>query len=175
VGNEIVVVGGRTGGQKPGEVAETEIFNGTSWKDAASIPVPGDHLAAVTDGTDVYALGGRTLKASANHSAVQRFDPATNTWTQLTRLPVANSDFGAAYLGGELIIFGGENGLTVYKTVRSYNLTSKTWSTLPNLKYARHGMGATVVGTTIYAMAGASLPGHNGSNGSVQLLRFTKK
>jgi non-specific serine/threonine protein kinase len=176
VNNEIVVIGGRTGGQRPGEVAQTEIFNGTSWHDAASIPVPGDHLAAVTDGTDVYALGGRTLKASANHSAVQRFDPATNTWSQLTNLPVANSDFGAAYLGGELIIFGGENGLTVYKTTRAYNLTSKTWSTLPNLKYARHGMGATVVGNnTIYAMAGASLPGHNGSNGSVQLLRFTKK
>jgi len=176
VGNEIVVVGGRTAGQKPGEVAETEIFNGKSWHDAASIPVPGDHLAAVTDGTDVYALGGRTIKSSENHAAVQRFDPATNTWTQLTKLPVANSDFGAAYLGGELIIFGGENGLTVYNTTRAYNLASRTWSTLPNLKYPRHGMGATVVGNnTIYAVDGASSPGHNGSSSSVQLLRFTQK
>jgi N-acetylneuraminic acid mutarotase len=175
VDNEIVVVGGRTGGKSPGEVAQTEIFNGKSWHDAASIPVPGDHLAAVTDGTYVYALGGRTLEASSNHNAVQRFDPVTGQWTQLTHLPVPNSDFGAAYLGGQLIIFGGENGLKVFSDVRAYNLTSKTWSTLPSLKFARHGMGAAVAGNTIYAIDGASAPGHNASNSSLQLLRFTPK
>ena len=113
VGNEIVVFGGRTGGKSPGEVKQTEIFNGKSWHDATSIPVPGDHLGAVTDGTYVYAIGGRTLEPSANHNAVQRFDPATSKWTQLTPLPVANSDMGAAYAGGQLITFGGENGLSV--------------------------------------------------------------
>ena len=111
VGNQIVVVGGRTGGQHPGDVPQTEIFNGKSWHDAASIPVPGDHLAAVTDGTYVYALGGRKLEPAANHNAVQRFDPATGQWTPLTPMPVANSDMGAAYVGGQLITFGGENGL----------------------------------------------------------------
>src|SRR5215831_19079951 len=168
VGNEIVVMGGRTGGKTPGEVKQTEIFNGKSWKDAASIPVPGDHLAAVTDGKYVYVLGGRTFKASANHNAVQRFDPATNAWTQLTPLPVANSDFGAAYVGGQLITFGGENGLKVFGTVQAYNLASKTWSTLPSMADPRHGMGAAVVGNTIYSIDGASLPGHNGSTNTLQ-------
>jgi N-acetylneuraminic acid mutarotase len=175
VGNKIVVVGGRTGGQHPGEVKQTEIFNGKSWKDARDIPVPGDHLAAVTDGTFLYALGGRTQEASANHNAVQRFDPATNQWTQLTPLPVANSDFGAAFVGGQLIIFGGENGLTVSGTVRAYNLASKTWSTLPSMAQARHGLGAAVVGNTIYAIDGAKLSGHAGSTRTVQVLRFTSK
>ena len=49
----------------------------------------------MTDGTYAYAIGGRTLKSPRNHSAVQRFDPATGKWTQLTPLPVANSDMGA--------------------------------------------------------------------------------
>ena len=168
VGNKIVVAGGRTGGQHPGEVKQTEIFNGTSWRDAPGIPVPGDHLAAVTDGTYMYVIGGRTLEASANHNAVQRFDPATSQWTQLTPLPVANSDMGAAYVGGQLITFGGENGLTVYGTVRAYNLASKTWSTLPNMAQPRHGMGVAVVGNTIYSIDGASLPGHAGSTSTVQ-------
>ena len=159
VGNEIVVVGGRTGGQHPGEVTQTEIFNGKSWHDAASIPVPGDHLGAVTDGTYLYALGGRTLEASSNHNAVQRFDPATNQWTQLTPLPVANSDMGAAYVGGQLITFGGENGLKVSGSVRAYDLASKTWSTLPSMADPRHGMGVVVIGNTIYAIDGAHCPG----------------
>jgi len=172
VGNQIVVVGGRTGGRFPAEVKSTEIFNGKSWHDAPAIPVPGDHLAAVTDGTYVYAIGGRTLVPTANHSAVQRFDPATGHWTQLTPLPVADSDIGAAYISGQLITFGGENGLTVYNTVRDYNLASKTWSTLAPLPDPRHGMAVAVVGNTIYAMDGASLPLHNGSTRTLQYLTF---
>jgi hypothetical protein len=172
VGNQIVVVGGRSGGRFPEEVKPTEIFNGTSWHDAPDIPVPGDHLAAVTDGTYVYALGGRTRVPSANHNAVQRFDPATRKWIQLTTLPVANSDMGAAFVGGQLITFGGENGLTVFRTVRAYNLATKTWSTLPPLPRARHGMAVAVVGKTIYAIDGSSLPSHNGSSRAMQYLRF---
>jgi Protein kinase domain/Kelch motif len=172
VGNKIVVVGGRTGGKDEQEVKTTEIYNGKSWHDARNIPVPGDHLAAVTDGTYLYAIGGRKLQPSANHRAVQRFDPATNQWTQLTPLPVANSDMGAAYVSGRLITFGGENGLSVFSTVRAYDLATKTWSTLPSLAKPRHGMGVAVIGKTIYAIDGASLPSHAGSTRTLQLLRF---
>jgi non-specific serine/threonine protein kinase len=115
------------------------------------------------------------LEPSANHNAVQRFDPATGQWTQLTPMPVANSDMGAAYLGGQLITFGGENGLTVSGTTRAYNLASKTWSTLPNMAQPRHGMGVAVIGNTIFAIDGASQPGHAGSTRTLQLLRFTNK
>jgi N-acetylneuraminic acid mutarotase len=168
VGNKIVVFGGRTGGQVVGEVKQTEVFDGKSWHDAASIPFPGDHLGAVTDGTYVYAIGGRTIKSSANNNHLQRFDPATNTWTQLTPLPVANSDMGAVYTGGQIITFGGENAFSVFSTVRAYNVATKTWSTLANMAQARHGMGATVVGGTVYAIDGASLPGHSGSTRTLQ-------
>jgi non-specific serine/threonine protein kinase len=172
VGNEIVVMGGRTGGRFPAEVKQTEIYNGKNWRDAPAIPVLGDHLAAVTDGTYAYALGGRTIVPTANHNAVQRFDPATGQWTQLTKLPAADSDMGAAYIGGQLITFGGENGLSVFRTVWAYNLATKRWSTLPPLAHARHGMGVAVVGNTIYAIDGAALPGHNGSTRTLQYLNF---
>jgi len=175
VGNKLVVFGGRTGGRVEAEVKQTEVFNGKSWKDAADIPVPGDHLGAVSDGTYAYAIGGRTLKASENHNAMQRFDPATGKWTPLTPLPAANSDMGAVYVDGQIVTFGGENGLTVFKTVRAYNLATKTWSTLPNMAQPVHGMGAAVVGNTIYSIDGASLPGHAGSTRAVQLLRFSVK
>ncbi|HEY3033647.1 MAG TPA: protein kinase, partial [Streptosporangiaceae bacterium] len=168
VGDKIVVVGGRTGGRSVQEVKPTDVFDGRRWHDATDIPVPGDHLAAVSDGRYLYAIGGRTLDASANHKAVQRFDPATGKWAQLPPLPVANSDMGAAYVGGQLITFGGENAFSVFRTARSFNLATKTWSTLPNLAEPRHGMGVAVVGKTIYAIDGASQPGHNGSTPTLQ-------
>jgi non-specific serine/threonine protein kinase len=172
VGNDIVVAGGRTGVCFFNDATTTEIYNGKSWHDAPAIPVPGDHLAAVTDGTYVYALGGRTLEPGANHNAVQRFDPATSRWTQLTRLPVADSDMGAAFVGGQLITFGGENGLSVFRTVWAYSLATKTWSTLPPLARPRHGMGVVVIGNTIYAIDGAALPGHNEATRTMQYLSF---
>ena len=104
-----------------------------------------------------------------------RLDPATNTWTQLPALPVANSDMGAVYVGGQIVTFGGENAFSVFSTVRAYNLATRTWSTLPNMAQARHGMGAAVVGKAIYAIDGAQLPGHAGSTRTLQVLHFTVK
>jgi non-specific serine/threonine protein kinase len=174
VGDQIVVVGGRTGGKTETEVKTTEIYNGKSWHDAPDIPVPGDHLAGVTDGTYLYAIGGRALSVSDNHNALQRFNPATGQWTQLTPLPVADSDFGAAYMGGQLVTFGGENLFSVFRTARAYNLATKKWSTLQSLPVARHGMGVAVLGQTIYAIDGAAEPGHDGSTSTMEKLRFRR-
>src|SRR5207247_10188713 len=94
VGDKIVVVGGRTGGRSVQEVKPTEVFDGKGWHDATDIPVPGDHLAAVSDGKYLYAIGGGTLDASAHPKAVQRFDPATGKWAQLPPRAGANIEPG---------------------------------------------------------------------------------
>ena len=115
VGGEIVVVGGRAAGSSPAEVAPTEVFDGTSWHDAAGIPVTGDHVAAASDGRYVYVVGGRKLSVADNTAAVQRFDPNTNTWTQLPPVPGPVSDCGVAVVGGRLIVVGGESIGTVFE------------------------------------------------------------
>ena len=172
VGNKIVVVGGRTAGTSPQDVATTEVFDGTSWHDAAPIPIPGDHLAAVSDGTYLYAVGGRRLEVTANTAAVQRFDPVADRWIQLPAAPGKVSDSGAAIVGGQLIVVGGESIGTVFNTVWAYDLASSTWSNLPNLAAARHGMAVAAIGNTLYAIDGASQPGHNASTRTVQTLTF---
>jgi N-acetylneuraminic acid mutarotase len=171
VGDKIVVVGGRTGkSAKP--VTATEVFNGTSWRDAAPIPAPGDHLAAASDGKYLYAVGGRQIDVATNTAKVQRFDPATNQWKQLTPMPVRDSDLGAVVVHGQLITVGGESVGSVFGNVRAYNLITKKWSNLPGLVVARHGMGVAAVGNAIDAMDGAGQPGHTDSTRSVQVLRL---
>jgi non-specific serine/threonine protein kinase len=172
VGNKIVVVGGRTAGTPPAEVIPTEIFDGTSWHDAAGIPVPGDHLAAASDGTYLYTVGGRRLEAASNTAAVQRFDPAANRWVQLKDAPGKVSDAGAAILGGRLIVVGGESIGTVFSTVWAYDIASSTWSSQPNLAEPRHGLAVAAIGNTLYAIDGASQTGHNASTPTVQTLTF---
>jgi N-acetylneuraminic acid mutarotase len=172
VGNKIVVVGGRTAGTSPAEVIPTEIFDGTSWHDSAGIPVPGDHLAAASDGTYLYAVGGRQLEVTSNTAAVQRFDPAANRWVQLPAAPGKVSDAGAAIIGGRLIVAGGESIGAVFSTVWAFDLASSTWAILPNLPEPRHGLAVAAVGNTLYAIDGASQPGHNASTPTVQTLTF---
>jgi serine/threonine protein kinase/N-acetylneuraminic acid mutarotase len=172
VGNKIVVVGGRTAGTSPAEVIPTEVFDGTSWHDAAGIPVPGDHLAAASDGTYLYAVGGRRLEVTSNTAAVQRFDPVADRWIQLPAAPGKVSDAGAAIVGGRLIVVGGESIGTVFNTVWAYDLASSTWSSLPNLPAPRHGLGVAAIGNTLYAIDGASQPGHNASTPTLQTLTF---
>ncbi|HTQ15995.1 Kelch repeat-containing protein, partial [Mycobacterium sp.] len=174
VGDKIVVAGGRTAGTPPTEVIPTEIFDGTSWRDAAGIPVPGDHLAAASDGTYLYTVGGRRLEAASNTAAVQRFDPATNQWVQLKAAPGKVSDAGAAFIGGRLIVAGGESTGTVFSTVWAYDPVTSTWSSLPNLAEPRHGLALVAIASTLYAIDGASQTGHNASTPTLQTLTFQK-
>ena len=169
VGNKIVVAGGRTG--DPGkDVLPTEVYNGTSWQDAIPIPTPGDHLAAASDGTYLYVVGGEKLSSSFALAAVQRFDPASGHWTQLPSMPAAATNVGAAVVGGQLITIGGETFSGVLNTVRALNLTTDKWSSLPPLPRARHGMGVAVINSTIYVIGGAGQTGHNDSTKNVQVL-----
>jgi non-specific serine/threonine protein kinase len=173
VGDKIIVVGGRTAAsEKP--VVPTEVFDGTSWHDAAGIPVPGDHLAAASDGTYLYVAGGRHITVTASTAAVQRFDPATGQWTELPPMPSPVSDLGAAVINGQLITVGGESPASVLSTVRAYNLATSTWSSLPDLAAARHGAAVTAIGNILYALDGAAQPGHSASTPTVQILRFGK-
>jgi len=175
VGNDIVVVGGRTGTSGPSSsqpVTTTEVFNGTSWHDAAPIPVPVNHLAAASDGTYLYAVGGHQITDTSTIAALQRFDPATGQWTQLPQMPAPASGLGAVVVGDELVTVGGDNGLSVFSTVRAYNLATKKWSTLPPLPQFRTGLGIVYYNNILYAVNGASRPGHAASTNTLQILRL---
>ena len=53
VGDKLVVAGGQNEKQL---VPQTEVFDGQSWKDAADLPTPREHLAAMSDGFGVALL-----------------------------------------------------------------------------------------------------------------------
>jgi serine/threonine protein kinase/N-acetylneuraminic acid mutarotase len=160
VGDKIIVVGGQAGGQL---VTPTEVFDGNQWKDVAPIPTPRDHLAVVSDGRYLYAVGGRMLSADKNLGAVERYDPATNQWTKLPDLPTPRGGLGAAIVGTRLIAVGGESPTSVFDTVEALDLSTNTWSTLAPMRTPRHGMAILAVGNTLYAIDGAATPGHTGS------------
>ena len=170
VGDKIVVVGGQADNQL---VAPTEVFDGTRWTDAAAIPTPREHLSATTDGTYVYAVGGRNLSSDKNTAAFERFDPATGAWQTLPNMPTPRGGVAATFVDGRVVAAGGEEPTRVLDTVEGYDVDTGTWSTLPPLPVPRHGMALVAVGNSVYAVGGARRPTHQQSAATVEALDFS--
>ncbi|HVE97114.1 MAG TPA: kelch repeat-containing protein [Pseudonocardiaceae bacterium] len=170
VGDNIIVVGGQDNNKL---IATTEIFDGKRWRTAAAIPTLREHLAAASDGTHIYAVGGRALSADKNTAALERYDPSTNRWEQLPPMPTPRGSLGAAIVGNRLIVVGGEQPLGVYDTVQAYDITTTTWTDLPPLRTPRHGLGVAAVGTSVYALNGAARPSHTHSTTTAEALGFS--
>jgi serine/threonine-protein kinase PknK len=169
VGDKLVAVGGQNAKQV---VPQTEVFDGSSWKDSADMPTPREHLAAVSDGTYVYAIGGRFLSADKNSSANERFDPQSGTWTKLVGMPTPRGSYGATYIDGRIVVVGGEEPTMVLNVVEMYNIADAKWSTLAPMPTARHAEVVATVGNTVYCIGGANRSTHEGPIATVEALDF---
>ena len=172
VGDKIVVVGGQADGKL---VPQTEVFDGEGWRDVAEIPTPREHLAAASDGRYLYAVGGRELSADKNSTAIERYDPADDSWTELDGMPQPAGGVGAAYAGGRVVVIGGEGTTAASDAVQAYDIGNERWSRLPVLPRARHGVAVAAVGDTVYAIGGATAAGHLGSTKETEVLDLSGK
>jgi non-specific serine/threonine protein kinase len=169
VGDKIVVVGGQADGKL---VTQTEVFDGTEWKDVAPMLTPREHLAVASDGRYLYAVGGRDLSADKNSGALERYDPANDTWTRLKAIPKATGSVGAAYVAGQVIALGGESTTSVSNAVQAYDVKAQTWSQLTPLPTGRHGIAVTALKDSLYAIGGATTAGHVQSTAEADVLDF---
>ncbi len=172
VGDKIVVVGGQADGKL---VPQTEVFDGERWTDVARMPTPREHLAAASDGRYLYAVGGRELSADKSSTAIERYDPADDSWTELNGMPQAAGGVSAAYAGGRVVAIGGEGTTAASDAVQAYDIRNDGWSRLPALPRARHGIAAAAVGDAVYAIGGATSAGHLGSTKEAEVLDLSGK
>lgn len=168
-GDKLVVVGGQNAKQL---VPQTEVFDGSSWTDAPDMPTAREHLAAVSDGTYVYAIGGRFLSADKNSAALERFDPVSGSWTRLVGMPTPRGSYGATYIDGRIVVVGGEEPTMVLNVVEMYEIADGKWTTLAPMPTARHAEVVATVGNTVYCIGGANRPTHEGPIATVEALDF---
>ena len=169
VGDKLVVFGGQNHKQL---VPQTEVFDGSSWRDAADMPTPLEHLAAVSDGTYAYAIGGRSLSSDKNSTSFDLFDPQSGKWTALVGMPTPRGSYGAAYIDGRIVVVGGEEPTQVLNVVEMYDIAAGKWSTLAPVPTARHAEVVATVGDTVYVIGGANRPTHEGPIATVEALDF---
>lgn len=169
VGDKLVVAGGQNAKQL---VGQTEVFDGSSWRDASNMPTPREHLAAASDGTYMYTIGGRFLSADKNSAAFERFDPQAGTWTTLVDMPTPRGSYGATFLDGRIVAVGGEEPTQVLGVAEMYDIADAKWTTLPPLPTPRHAEAVATVGNAVYCIGGANRPTHEGPVATVEALDF---
>jgi serine/threonine protein kinase/N-acetylneuraminic acid mutarotase len=169
VNDKLVVVGGQN---EKKLVPQTEVFDGKSWTQAADMPTPREHLAAVSDGVYVYTVGGRFLSADENSSAFERFDPISGNWEKLANMPTPRGSYGATFIDGRIVAVGGEEPTRVLATVEMYDIASGKWRSLAPIDTPVHGEAVAAVGSTVYVIGGADRPTHEGPVATVEALDF---
>ncbi len=103
------------------------------WNTSTTGPPERYRGGACTDGTFVYVYGGSD--SGANYlNDLWRWNPATETWTQLANMPTGKQNIQGAYWNGKIYVPGGYTGTHITENA-IYNVATNTWTTgapLPN-------------------------------------------
>ena len=131
----------------------------------------------VADGAFVICGGS---DGSVHHNSCEMYVPAPHTgtstatdagssmgqWRMLPPMPTARAGCTACYVGGAVIVIGGDDGSgTPMPTVEALDLKRGKWVTLPSLNTPRTGAACCAVGNVIYVVGGnAGAPHASGGN-----------
>jgi N-acetylneuraminic acid mutarotase len=169
VRGKLYVVGGV---EAPGRLAREAFaydFAAGRWSPIPG-PRPREHLGAAALGGRVYAVAGRTSGLETNVDIVEAYEPSSNRWRAIPRVPEARGGTAAAAVAGRIVSAGGEMPTGTIRTVYAYNPATRRWTRLPSLPGPRHGLGLVGYRGRVYALAGGPRPGLSVS-GSNQVLR----
>jgi len=167
IGRFIYVVGGFVAPflETTNEVTRYDTSTGT-WTKIAPLPVGVNHpaVAAATGrcAGQLYVYGGYTGSSglTAEVDSLQRFNPRTGAWTQLTGSGVARAAATLAPVGCSLYAIGGASGGTALRLVQVYDIRRGTWRNGPSMRTAREHLASVAIGKNILALGGRSSGGN---------------
>jgi N-acetylneuraminic acid mutarotase len=116
----------------------------------------------------IHVAGGRFNTFENNTGLHHVYDPASDTWRLRAPIPTPRSGHGMAVLRGRFWCMGGEERLydaqnrpidRVIGTVESYDPATDSWQHHAPMPTPRHGLGAALIGDTIYVAGGGPIVG----------------
>lgn len=136
-----------------------------AWDRRASFPRPVNHSGVTTDGESIYAVGGFAplgirirgfmFARWDPYDHLDRYDPATDTWTTLPSMPEPRGAGGVTFGQGKIWYVGGinaERGLS--NSLFAYDIATGSWETLSPMKHARDHMRLEYHDGALYAISG---------------------
>jgi N-acetylneuraminic acid mutarotase len=163
VGGTLYVMGGVTDGGRVGnrELARTGLALdlGTQGWSTIEGPTPREHLGVTAARGAVYVVAGRTAGFDTNLNLVEAYVPATRKWSRLRPVPGRRGGTGATTASNSIVSVGGEATQGTIRTVYRFDLKTRKWRRLANMKTPRHGLAVVGFRGRVYAIAGGPTPG----------------
>ncbi|QTD55191.1 Kelch repeat-containing protein [Parasphingorhabdus cellanae] len=128
------------------------------WSDCGKLPRALHHVAMAADDSHVYASGGYVaLPFEADKEAgLFRHDPATGTWTEVSKLPHPIGQHAMTHFSGALYLIGGQDNGKDLDTIWRYDIAADTWSAMQPMPTARHSHAIARSGPLLYVTGGRS-------------------
>ena len=149
------------GGVGFGILGTNEVYDpvSNSWEAKSPMPTIREHLACAVIDSLIYVIGGRNfVSGPGNHSIVEAYSPATDTWYSTNSMLLPSGGLTASSSGGKLYKFGGEIP-GVFDETEEFDPATGLWRYVAPMPTARHGMGSAVIGDTIYVIGGGLIAG----------------
>lgn len=134
-----------------------------TWSRRAMMPTPRNHMGVGAVNGKIYVIGGRVgsafISLASDISLVEVYDPATDVWGPPgARMPTARSAVASGVYDGKIYVTGGEWQdpfvQTAFRAFEAYDPATNTWTVLPPMATARHGVAGAVIGNRFYAVSG---------------------
>lgn len=135
------------------QAANTPLSTPDAWQQRALMALPRVGFGLVAFDDKVYVVGGTTAEGVTG--ALERYNPQSNTWTQLTAMPTPARDVQAAFIGGKLYVAGGQLATgAISNQFQVYDPTQDRWSTLPALPEPRSQYAVAALDGKLYIFGG---------------------
>ena len=152
------------GANDSGSLQSLEIYDFARrrWTSGPSFPGPArNHTTGVASGGRFYVLAGRD---TSNLTAAERYDPRRRRWERLPALRTPRGGIASVRLrDGRIAVFGGEDfggsGSLTIPEVELFDPRTRRWSSLPDMRTPRHGLGGAALGNRVFAIEGGPSPG----------------
>lgn len=126
-----------------------------TWTPLAPVPAPTEGMSTANVGNLIVAAYGYGPFSGGDTNLTRIYNIAHNSWSFGSPAPGPASSEGIAVShAGSIYALGGRNGAG--SDNNRYTPASDTWTVLAPMPTARDGLGAAVVGDSIYAIGGRS-------------------
>jgi N-acetylneuraminic acid mutarotase len=121
------------------------------WTTKANMPTARSWFSTSAVNGKIYAIGG--WLGGELISAVEEYDPATNTWTKKADMLKARYNLKTCVVDGKIYAIGGGGG---HRRIEQYDPVTDQWTRKTNMTNGRGFLGVSVVNGKIYAIGGSS-------------------
>jgi DNA-binding CsgD family transcriptional regulator len=151
---EIYVPGGRLADGRATAVVEAYSPANDAWRPIAPLPFPIAGSLALSDGENLYVLGGWDGQEYLDSALV--YDAESDAWRSLPSLEQPRAQAAGGVVGDRLYVIGGWDGQSNLTTCEYFDLLQESWLPCDEPVQPRAGAGAAVVNNnTLYLLGGS--------------------